>query len=512
MRKDNRLLYLLTLLKIIIPYFLQNSIYEPHRDEFLYLAEGHHLSFGFMDVPPMLSVFAWFTHLLGDGIFWVKLWPSLFGAATFFVCGKIIQSLGGKSFAVFTLFLSFIFGSYLRLFFLFQPNPPEVFFDTMIMFSFIRFIQTSKNRWLYVFGISFGLGMLGKYSVAFLAAAILAALLFTSHRKIFLNKHFWYASLLAFLIFLPTALWEFNHHFPVIHHMQQLKEQQLQYISPASFLIDQYMMNFACSFVWIAGLLFVSFHREAKKFRFIALAFIFFILLLLALHGKNYYALGVYPPLFAFGAYWLEQLTVLRFRFFRYVISILIIIPGILIWPIQLPVFAPAKLASYYQKMNMQNTGALRWEDLQNHPLPQDFSDMLGWEEMTQKVAKAYSMLNDSDKKNVFIFCNNYGMAGAVNFYAPKYNLPEACSDNASFLYWLPSNINIQNMILVSDDPHEKQHDFAKGFKSVTKVDSVTNFYARERGDYIYLFIGADENFKNFFSKKIAEDKAAFKY
>ena len=43
MKKTDWLLYILALLKIVIPYFLQNPVYEPHRDEFLYLAEGQHL-------------------------------------------------------------------------------------------------------------------------------------------------------------------------------------------------------------------------------------------------------------------------------------------------------------------------------------------------------------------------------------------------------------------------------------------------------------------------------------
>src|SRR5438477_9598162 len=181
MQTSNRLrniLYLLALLKIIIPYFLQNNFYEPHRDEFLYLAEGHHLAWGFMEVPPVLSVFAWLTHVVGDGMFWIKLWSSLFGAATFIVAGEIILSLGGKGFALILLFLPFIFGVYLRLFFLFQPNPPEVLFWTLIAFSFIRFIQTKENKWLYLFGVSVGLGMLSKYSVAFYTVSILFGLLF----------------------------------------------------------------------------------------------------------------------------------------------------------------------------------------------------------------------------------------------------------------------------------------------------------------------------------------------
>src|SRR5215471_17610032 len=154
MYKSNRLLYFLAILKIIIPYLLQNPVYEPHRDEFLYLAEGHHLAWGFMEVPPLLSLFAWLTNLLGDGMFWVKLWPSLFGAATFVISGKIALSLGGKNFSLVLLFLSFMLSAYLRLFFLFQPNPPEVFFWTLMAYSLVRFVQTKNNKWLYLFGVA----------------------------------------------------------------------------------------------------------------------------------------------------------------------------------------------------------------------------------------------------------------------------------------------------------------------------------------------------------------------
>jgi len=189
MQKHNKLLYFLALIKFVLPFLLQNSYYEPHRDEFLYLSEGHHMAWGYMEVPPLLSVFAWLTNLFGGEMFWIKFWSSLFGAFTFIITGKIVLSLGGKSYALFLLFLPFIFGVFLRIHFLFQPNFLEVFFWTMLACSIIRYIQTEKNKWLYVFGISAGLGMMSKYSVAFFIVSIVAALLFTPHRKILFNKH-----------------------------------------------------------------------------------------------------------------------------------------------------------------------------------------------------------------------------------------------------------------------------------------------------------------------------------
>ncbi len=185
---------------------------------------------------------------------------------------------------------------------------------------------------------------------------------------------------------------------------------------------------------------------------------------------------------------------------------------GLFIIPILLPVLPPQPLANFYVKMNTEKTGALKWEDLKSHPLPQDFADMLGWKEMAQKVAAAYETLTPEEKKHTLLFCDNYGQAGAVNLYAKQYHLPQPYSDNASFLYWLPNNIYIDNLLLVTDDKNEMQHPFIKNFSSAKLCDSVTNIYAREQGSLIILLKGANADFNKMFQEKIAKDKAEFKY
>jgi Dolichyl-phosphate-mannose-protein mannosyltransferase len=502
----------LALIKFMLPFLLQSSYYEPHRDEFLYLAEGHHMAWGFMEIPPLLSVFAWLIHACGDGMFWIKFWPSLFGVFTFIIVAKTIVSLGGKIFAVLLGFFPFITGSYLRIHYLFQPNFLEIFFWTAIAWSMISFIQTQKNKWLYIFGASVGLGMMSKYSVSFFVLSILIGLLLTRQRKIFGNRHLYGAGLLAFIIFLPNLLWQYHHHFPVVYHMKKLQETQLQYVSPASFLIDQLIMNLPCVFIWIAGLVFVSFTRKTNQYRFIGWAYVAVIVLLLLGHGKNYYALGVYPILFAFGAFTLEQLTVARFKILRYVFVLVPVVLGYLFIPVALPILEPLKLAALYERRHVDKTGALKWEDLKNHSLPQDFSDMLGWDEMAKKTAAAYNTLDSNEKKTAILFCDNYGQAGAVNYYGSKYKIPAAYSDNASFLYWIPDKFDFDNIILLTDDEQEMQHPFIKNFKSAVLFDSVTSYYAREKGSLIIVLKGADSTFKKFFIEKIEKDKAKVKY
>jgi len=509
MKKEYKLLYIFAIIKFILPYLLQNSYYQPQRDEFLYLAEAHHLAWGYMEVPPLLSVFAWFTNLFGTSVFWLKFWPSLFGALTYILVGKIILSFGGKVFALFLGLLPFIFSAYLRVHFLFQSNFLEIFFLTMIAFSILRFIQTKKNRYLYLFGVSAGLGMLSKYSVAFFIISILGALLITRNRKIFLNKHLYFASLIGFLIFLPNLLWQFRYHFPVIEHMRELNQFQLQYVSPVGFLIDQLLMNLPVAFIWIAGLYFLIF-KEQGKYRVFAWAYLLVILILLYFQGKNYYSLGVYPVLFAFGAIQLERFAVKHSNVWKFVFLLIPFALGISLVPLYLPIYKPEKLAAYYKSKHIEKTGFLKWEDLKDHPLPQDFGDMLGWKEMAEKTVKAYSSLSEAEKKSTFIFADNYGQAGAINYYGRKYNFPTVYSNNASFLYWLPDSVHIENLLLITDDQQEMQHPFIKDFQSAVVYDSITHPYAREHGSLIIIMKGANEKFNQMFKEKIAQDKAKF--
>ena len=511
MKKEYRLLYVLAAIKFILPFILQNHYYEPHRDEFLYLAEAHHMAWGYMAVPPLLSVFAWITNLFGNSMFWIKFWPSLFGAFTFLITGKIIISFGGRALALCLGFLPFIFGAFLRVHFLFQPNFLDIFFWMMIAYSILRFIQTQKNLWLYVFGISAGLGMMSKYSIAFFIISILLGLLITRNRKIFLNKHLYFSGLIAFLIFLPNLVWQYIYHFPVIVHMQELHQFQLQYVEPSGFLLDQILMNLPCVFIWIAGLYFIIF-KEKGKYRIFAWAYLFVILILLYFQGKSYYSLGVYPILFAFGAIRLERFSTQHSRVWKYVFIIIPCALGIRMIPLLLPTWKPAKLAAFYEAGHFYKTGFLKWEDLKNHPLPQDFADMLGWKEMTEKTAKAYNSLSADEKKHTIIFSDNYGQAGAINYYGKTYDLPVAYSDNASFLYWLPDSLHLYNVIMITDDKDEMQHPFIKDFSSAVLSDSITDKFAKESGSLIIILKGANETMNQMFREKIKKDKEKFKY
>lgn len=504
-----RIGFILAFIKFILPFILQNPIYELHRDEMLYIQQGNHLAWGFMEVPPMLSIFSKLALSFGGSFFWIKFWPSLFGAINVFMVCSMAAEMSGKAFAEFIAGFCLISAGYLRVHFLFQPNFLEIFFWTLTAYYIIKYINSNYKKYIYFFAISLAFGWLSKYSVAFFALGILVGLLLTSNRRLFTSKHLYLAVLLALLVIFPNLLWQYDHKFPVVHHMKELKETQLQYISPADFLKDQVLMFLPCFFVWMGGLFWLLFFKSGKHYRLLAWIYLTVIVLLIASNGKSYYTLGAYPMLFAAGGVWLEKITFVKrlaLRFASVAFMILLFIPLI---PVLLPVWKPDKLADYYQKTGFAKVGILKWEDLKEHPLPQDFADMLSWKELGNKVSKVYASLPDTIKNRTLVFCRNYALAGAVTYYGK--GLPQVTSDNASFLFWMPDKYDVKDLLFVGKNIPEKDDMVFQQFEKYTVVDSITTPFARENGVKIILYENGNSKVDKMIESGIKEKKDEFR-
>ncbi len=479
------LIMLLAIVKFILPIFQQEPLYELQRDELLYYEQGQHLALGYLENPPLLSYLGWISSWFGGSEAWIKLWPCLFGAATVVLTCLIATELGGKLFAQFLAGLSVMTGAYMRVHFLFQPNILDVFFWTAAVYFIIRYINDKQTASLYWFFISLALGFWGKYSVVFLATGIFIALLLSHHRIVYTRKLFYIAALVALLIILPNVWWQYQHNWPLLHHMNELKETQLKYMNPSGFLTDQFMMLLATTFVWVPGFIWLFRHKE---WRFLGITYLLVIALLILGRGKSYYSLGIYPLLFAAGAVAWEKWTEHR-QWLRYAHVIFIAVLTYMIMPLLLPIWKPEKLEAFYKKIGMNHT----WEDRKDHPLPQDFADMLGWKELAQKTENFFYGLPDSVKDNSIILGRHYGHAGALKYYGKdKQFRQKALTDVGSFLLWIPDDLSLKHIILLARRMPSADDEVFNHFERVTVIDSVVNPYSRQFGDKIIFFENID--------------------
>lgn len=506
MKKSGIILTLFILVKFILQYSLIDSEYELQRDEYLHLDQANHLAWGYLSVPPVTSWVAIIIKFLGNSVFWVKFFPALFGALTIFTVWKIVEELKGNLYAQVLAATGVLLSVLLRLNTLFQPNSLEVLLWTLIYFSLIKYINSEKVKWLYIGAVFFGIGFLNKYNIVFSLLGVIPALLLTHQRKIFLQKHLYFAALLALIIVLPNVLWQYHNGFPVIHHMKELSERQLVNVSRLDFLKSQALFFLGSVFVIIAGFYALIMYKPFEKFSFFLWTYFFTISFFLFFKAKDYYAIGLYPVYIAFGSVflsvWLEKIRLGKIlKVVSIAVVLLFFIP---IYNVAFPNKSPEYILSHQEQY--RKFGMLRWEDGKDHHIPQDFADMLGWKELAEKVDYEYTMLSKSGR--TLVLCDNYGQAGAINYYSKKGI--KAVSFNADYINWFDLSKSYANLIRVKESPDNELEKTSPVFKTSKVSDSVINPFARENGTVIFSFEGAKININERIQKEINLNKADY--
>jgi 4-amino-4-deoxy-L-arabinose transferase-like glycosyltransferase len=188
MTKKTLILIGFILLKFVLQYVLISPEYDLQRDEYLHLDQAHHLAWGYLSVPPVTSWISYIIFSLGNGVFWVRFFPALFGALTLLVVWKTIETLKGNLYALVLGATCIVFSSLLRINMLYQPNSLDVLCWTGFYYVIIQYFSTEKPKWLFIGAIVFAFGFLNKYNILFLLIGLLPALLLSSQRKVFVEK------------------------------------------------------------------------------------------------------------------------------------------------------------------------------------------------------------------------------------------------------------------------------------------------------------------------------------
>jgi hypothetical protein len=480
-----------------------------HRDELLHLALGDHLDWGYKEVPPFIAVLAKLTTVLfGNSVFAARVFTTICSGIIIWLTGKITVELGGKKFAIALACLAMVFSpAFIASGYLFQPVVFDQLWWVLTVWLLLRYINTHAVKYLYFIGLAIGFGVLTKYTMLFFAAALLLGLAISKQRKLLWSKHTLGAIAVAFMVILPNLIWQFTHHWPVFTHMAALQKEQLEYVKPIDFIIQQLMANGVALFVWLTGFCFLVFSFKLRKYQSLAFAYVLIFIFLLQMNGKSYYLFGAYPMLFAAGGYgferWIKSSTALRVT-----ALVLFTLPNLIVFPTVLPILPLKPTLVFFDYIN-KHTHFIKfmtvWEDQKHHATTQDYGDMFAWEEMTAKVARQYNALTPEQRRHTIIYPDNYGLAGAIHHFGKQYNLPEPVCLASSFALWAPDKIDARYVIFINST---RYWDAAPIFKPLVencvKVDSVTNPYAVERGTTILLLTNPKAAFFERYKAKLA--------
>ena len=474
------------LIKLLIHLFT-NGQYGYFRDELYFLACSEHLDWGYVDFAPLVAVITKLSLMLfGDSLSAIRFLPAVAGALLIVLTGLIVIELGGKRFAVLLGCLCVLVAPiYLIFGTLLSMNAFEPLFWMGAVYFIILTINRKDPRYLIGFGLFVGFGLQNKHTMLLLISGILIGLLFTRERRIMTNKWLLVAGLIAVAIFLPNLIWQHQHNWPTIEAISNVAATGKNVpLSPLEFVLQQFivMLPFTAP-VWIAGLWFFFLDDQGKHYRMFGIAYVVMLLIMFVTSSKSYYIASAYPVLFAGGAVLLEKLfeEKRKIRWLKVAYPILLIVTGGIFAPMFLPVLPVDTYITYQQTL-----GFVPPKSEVGHvgPLPNYYGDMFGWPEMVETVAEIYHNLPPEERAKAAIFAQNYGEAGAIDFFGPNYDLPKAISGHQNYYLWGPRNYTGEVMILVGFPPDRANRICG----SVEEAGTVGHPYAMAEEHYtIYI-------------------------
>jgi len=462
--------------------------YGFHRDELLYLAMGRHLRLWRMDFPPAIALVAEAVRAtLGDSLLAIRLVPALAGTALVVLAALMARELGGGRWAQALAALGVLASPlFLRSANLFQPVVLDQLAWTVALYALVRLCREDRPRWWLLLGAALGAGLLTKFSAAFIGLALLLALLATGRRAWLLTPWPWLAALLALVIGSPSLVGQLRLDAPVLGQMADLRQAQLERVTPLDFVTGQLVWGPA-TLIGTAGLAGLLADRKLRAFRVVGWTCVWVFVILMVLHGKAYYAGPVYPALIGAGGVMLERVQGARLGpVLRWGGLVVLLLTMAVLLPIGVPILPPAAMAGYARAIGASS--ALRTNTGELERLPQDYADMLGWEEQVREVAQVYRSLPAPDRARTVIVAGNYGEAGALDFFGPRYGLPAVVSPTGSFWFFGPGTKPGEVVVTIGAG----REDLVPLFDSVGAAGRVTSPWsvAEERDLTIFVARG----------------------
>lgn len=425
--------------------------YGVFRDELYYLACGRRPGWGYVDHPPLVGWIAWAVgKIAGSSHLALRVVAALAAAATAWLAARIAFELGGARYARFLAGLATALAPVLlALGSVYSMNAFDLLFWAALWWLMARVLGGggSQRLWL-VFGAVAGLGLLNKISVLFLGFGLVVGLLLARRFEVIRSRWLWLGGLLAVLVFLPHLAWQHAHGWPTLEFMANARRDKMVALPVSGFVLVALRDTTPVAWLWMLGVSWLVLARAARRFQALGFAFLAVLALLASTGGKPYYLAAAYSAPFAAGAVAVEGWTAAA-RWIRPALALLVGVVGLALAPFAAAVLPVERYVRYAEAFGVRPATDERHQLAR---LPQFYADMHGWRELAEAVADAARGLSAEERSRACVFGENYGEAGAIEYYGPELGLPPAISSHNSYWLWGPGACTGELLLVLADE------------------------------------------------------------
>ncbi|MCL6460395.1 MAG: glycosyltransferase family 39 protein [Flavobacterium micromati] len=446
-------------------------------DELLHIETGKHLTFGYMEFPPLIGLLSFIQDQFhSQSVFVHHIFSHIASLLILILIALTTVKLGGKSKAVFIVLLCILtapaFGRGHQLF------QPVVFIHLFWLFSFyqlVRYVTTLDKKYLLYLTIGVGFGFLTKYDILFFIAGLTGLLLFKRTRSAILQKDSWKYIILFLVLIAPNILWQYNHGFPVFDMFSRLYETQLDKLTIVGVLESIIIsLNPVTLIFWLGGLFYLFSVKNNFIYRPIALTIVMSITLLALTKSKAYYFYPTMITLIIFGGIWFEQKILSRRQWILYPATALLVLSGIVLIPFGLAVLPLNTFIKFAGIEKKDNRYAIEYKE---------YYSKTQWDKTMNGQKTVYDSLPMNERKDCLIWGKHYSQAGGVNLFRDNYKMPKAFSYHGSFYLWTPEKGELPKTVIAFSNGEAGIDFFQSFFNSVVAVKRIYNPYADDEKD-----------------------------
>jgi hypothetical protein len=444
---------------------LVSARYGYHRDELYFLAAGQHPALGYVDQPFLTPFVARLESVVfAKTLSGLRVVPALLLAWLIFVSGSTARLMGGgvtsRRLAALATALC---GEYVATAHLLTTTALDFAAWSGVLWCCSKLLAGENQRWLVAAGLFAGIGLDAKWNIAFLMVGLaIGFAAVSSARRLVATRWALIALGIAACLGWPDFVWQAMHGWPNFAIFRSL-QQDANHNRADYWLAQIIYTGLAATPLWVAGIVALWNRRGPdRRWRSLAVAGVFVLVLQFVVGGKPYYAGGVFVVLFAAGAVALEERWQTRRSMGRRtmirpgVTAVAIGLTGALVLPVAIPILPARSLHDVaLQKINY------------------DLAETIAWPREVSDIAAVFHRLPAAERRHAVVLAGNYGEAGALDRYGPQIGLPPGSVFSGANTFWLwgPPPQDATTVVAVNMDPRL----LTQLFTSVRVVSVYTN-------------------------------------
>ncbi|MBB4682714.1 ArnT family glycosyltransferase [Amycolatopsis jiangsuensis] len=418
-------------------------------DELYFLVAGRdHLSWGYFDQPPLVPLLAgtldrWFP----GSLLAFRLPMALAAAAGAVVTALIARELGGGRAAQVMAAGAYATSGLVIISHWVGTYGLDPFFWTLVVFLLVRWTRTRRDGLLIWAGVVTAVSLETKFLIPGLWGAVLASALVLGPRGLAGRPKLWLGALIALVATIPALVWQATHGWPYTQMGSVVAAEFPGYLAFArDGLLGAGIGIGALALVYGMWRLLRS--PELRPYRYLAVALLLVVAVVVLTHGRAYYLMSLYALPFAAAATELSRRKLVRWWKtpvgLAFAVSAVVTVAGLPVWPssVKATSFGPIPLGTVFAE---------------GETVEQQLADGVG---------QAYLSLRTPVREQTAVFAGIYPFAASVEYYGPRYGIHEVYSGHRGYWYFDRPPDSARNVLYVGEDPAVLR----RYFSSVTEV------------------------------------------